>query len=65
VNKTIKRNLDVYYFMRYSIHEFPDITETDLRQLVYDEFGYERFAKKTFEVQILAKFALNAEKRKN
>lgn len=60
----IKRNLDVYYFMRYSIHEFPGIRTTDLRQLAYDEFGYERFAKKTYEVLILARLASNAEKKR-
>ena len=61
----VKRNLDVYYFMRYSIHEFPGISLPDLRQLTYDEFGYDRFAKKTYEVQILARLASNAEKKRD
>ena len=61
MSKIIKRNLDVYYFLRYSIIEFPGITERDLRQLVYDEFGYNRFAKKTFEVQLLTRSALSVE----
>jgi len=63
-SKLLKRNLDVYYFMLYSIIEFPGISDTDLRQLSYDEFGYERFEKKTYEVQKLALHALSAAKKK-
>jgi len=53
----VKNNLDVYYFMINSIVEFPEIKEPELCQLVYDEFGYERFAKNTFKVRVLANLA--------
>lgn len=51
------RNLDAYYLAVDSYFEFPEIEEHEVRQLVYDEFGYERFENRTFHLTVVITLA--------
>ncbi len=52
-----RKNLDAYYFAVDAYLEFPGIKEKDIKQLIYDEFGFERFSKNTFMVIMLIRVA--------
>jgi hypothetical protein len=41
------KNLDAYYLAIDAFFEFPEAKNKDIRQLIYDEFGYDRFQKNT------------------
>ena len=56
------KNLDIYYFAVNSFVEFPDASEMNVRQLVYDEFGYRD---NSFPVSRLVNRAKNHFSRKN
>lgn len=47
------KNLDAYYLAIDAFFEFPEIKEHEVRQLIYDEFGWDRFHKNTFMVTVL------------
>ncbi len=51
------RNLDAYYFSVNTFFEFPEIDEKDVRQLMYDEFGFSRFSKYTFNASLIVMWA--------
>lgn len=54
VNKSyILRNLDAYYLAVDAFFEFPEINDYEIGQLIYDEFGYDRFSKNTFVVTLI------------
>lgn len=53
----ILKNLDAYYLAIDAFFEFPEIRDHEVGQLIYDEFGYERFSKNTFFVSVLVGYA--------
>ena len=55
----VLNNLDAYYFAINTFFEFPEIEDYEVRQLVYDEFGFVRFHKNTFMLSVLVTFAEN------
>jgi hypothetical protein len=55
----VLRNLDAYYLAIDAFFEFPGVKEHEVRQLIYDEFGFERFSKTTFMVAVLVTFSQN------
>jgi hypothetical protein len=47
------KNLDAYYLAIDAFFEFPEIKEYEVKHLINQEFGYERFSKNTFMQHVL------------
>jgi len=53
----VLRNLDAYYLAVDAFFEFPEIKDHEVQQLIYDEFGFDRFSRNTFQVAVLVDIA--------
>lgn len=57
--RLLLRNLDAYYFAVNTFFEFPEMKEHIVRQAMYDEFGFSRFSKQTFNASLIVGWAKN------
>ena len=55
----LRRNLDAYYFCINTFFEFPEMKDHVVRQAMYDEFGFGRFSKQTFNASLIVGWAKN------
>lgn len=53
IERLLKRNKDVVDFIAKTIEEEGELSTREMKDAIYKEFGYKRFAKKTFIVMLL------------
>ena len=53
IARIIKNNKDVVDFIAEQLAEEPDLKTAEIKDRVYKEFGFQRFATKTIIMQIL------------
>lgn len=53
IARIVKRNTDVIDFIREMLVEEPDLSTQEIKDRVYKEFTYGRFAKQSIIVQLL------------
>ncbi|MHC4748266.1 MAG: hypothetical protein ACYTFW_00185 [Planctomycetota bacterium] len=58
--RVINKNIDVIEFIREQLREEPDLKEPEIKNRIYEEFGFDRFRKKTIVVQVLIAAAREA-----
>ena len=53
IAKVIKKNADVVDFIRDMLAEEPDLSTQEIKDRVYKEFTFQRFARNTIVMQML------------